>query len=179
MKWLAVAMMVVGSMAAQTKPVSEAVATPTAATINIGIALQLGMGRDAIIAQLATRYKVVKIQGDDDEWIVAEKEIPRPTIGHLGFTAGKLTYASRLWTQGQGDSYTFARALWGAMSQMGSNDQNGCSVDAPAGRSQTAETSYMRLHCGQKKIEITAINVLDGKKHYTSISEVLSSEENR
>lgn len=180
MKWLVLVMIFVGSIAAQTKPISEAAATSKPATINIGIDLQLGMSRDAIIPQLAARYKVVKIHGDDDEWIVAEKEIPMPTLGHLGFRAGRLTYASRLWTQGQGDSYTFARALWGAMSQMDSGDQRGCSVEVPASHSATAETSYMSLHCGPKKIDITAINVLDGSgRKFTSISEVLSAEENR
>ncbi|HYM77827.1 MAG TPA: hypothetical protein VE377_17765 [Candidatus Dormibacteraeota bacterium] len=181
MKWLAFTMIFVGCMVAQTKPVSEAVATPKPATINIGIDLQLGMSRDAIIPQIATMYRVVKIHGDGDEWLVAEKEIPMPTIGHLEFKAGKLTYASRLWTQGQADSYTFARALWGAMSQMDSGDQRGCSFEVPASRSATAEASYMSLHCGPKKIEIAAINVLDGsgKKHYTSISEVLSADEDR
>jgi len=180
MKWLAFAMIFVASMVAQTKPMSEAAATPKPATINIGIDLQLGMSRDAIIPQLATRYKVVKIQGDDDEWIVAEKEIPMPTIGHLGFRAGRLTYASRLWTQGEGDSYTFARALWRAMSQMDSEDQRGCSVEVPASSSATTEASYMSLHCGPKKIDIAAISVLDGTgRKYTSISEVLSAEEGR
>src|SRR5271166_994 len=149
-EWLAFAVIFVGSVVAQTKPISEAAATPKPATINIGIDLQLGMSRDAIIPQLATRYKVVKIQGEDDDWIVAEKENPMPTIGHLGFKEGRLTYASRLWTQGQGDSYTFARALWGAMSQMDSADQRGCSFEVPASRSATAEASYMSLHCGPK-----------------------------
>jgi len=181
MKWLAVAMMFVGSMVAQTNQISAATVSPTPPTINIGIALQLGMSRDSTIPQLAAKYKVVKIQGDDDEWIVEEKQNPMPTIGHLRFTAGKLTYASRIWTQGQGDNYSFAQALWGAMSQMDREDQHACVFEVPASRSPVAEMSYVRLYCGPKKIDITAINVLDGtgKKHYTSISEVLSSEEAR
>jgi hypothetical protein len=139
------------------------------------------MSRDSTISQLAARYKVVRIQGDDDEWIVKEKQNPMPTIGHLRFTAGRLTYASRVWTQGQEDNYTFAQALWGAMSQLDREDHHACSFEAPASHSPVAETSYVRLYCGPKKIDITAINVLDGtgKKHYTSISEVLSSEESR
>jgi hypothetical protein len=148
MKRLAVAMMLVGSMFAQTTQNSEAPVTPKPPTINIGIALQLGMSRDSTIPQLAARYKVVKIQGDDDEWIVEEKHDPMPTIGHLRFTAGKLTYASRIWTQGQGDNYTFAQALWGAMSQMDREDQHACSFEVPASRSPAAEMSYVRLYCG-------------------------------
>jgi hypothetical protein len=181
MKWLALVMMCIGSMVAQTKQTAEPATPPKPATINIGIDLRLGMSRDAVIPQLASRYKVVKIKGNDDEWIVKEKENPMPTIGQLGFTAGKLTYASRLWTEGQGDDYTFAQALWGAMSQMDQEDQHACSFEVPASRSKIAEISYMRLYCGPKKIEITAINVLDGtgKRRYTSISEVLSSEEHR
>lgn len=181
MKWLAVALMFVGSMVAQTKQIPEAPLTPKPPTINLGIALQLGMSRDSTIPQLAAKYKVVKIQGADDEWIVEEKQNSMPTIGHLRFTAGKLTYASRIWNQGQGDNYTFAQALWGAMSQIDREDQHACSFEVPASHSPNAEMSYVRLYCGPKKIDITAINVLDGTgtKHYTSISEVLSSEESR
>jgi hypothetical protein len=65
------------------------------------------------------------------------------------------------------------------MSQMDSEDR-GCSVEVPASSSATTEASYMSLHCGPKKIDIAAINVLDGTgRKYTSISEVLSAEEGR
>lgn len=181
MKWLAVALMFVASVVAQTKPMSEAVVPPKPPVINLGVDLQLGMSRDAIIPLLSARYKVVKIQGDGDDWIVEEKESPMTTKGHLGFTAGKLTYASRIWTQGQEDNYTFAQALWGALSQMDREDYHACSFEVPATRSASAEMSYVRLYCGPKKIDITAINVLNGtgNRHYTSISEVLSSEDFR
>jgi len=180
MKCLVVAMMLAGSMIAQTKPTAEVTATTRPPTIKIGIDLQLGMSRDAIVAQLATRYKVVKIQGDDDEWIVKEKENPMPTIAHLEFRAGKLTYASKIWSQGQRDDYAFAQAWWAAMADMDREDQHACSFEVPASHSATADMSYMRLHCGPKMIDITAINVLNGTgRHYTSISEVLSLEESR
>jgi hypothetical protein len=180
MKWIAVAIMLACSMVAQTERITEAAVSPKPPTIKIGIDLQLGMSRDVIVAQLAARYKVVKIQGDDDEWIVEQKENPMPTIGHLGFRAGKLTYASKIWTQGEGDNYTFAQALWGAMSEMERENQHACSFEVPASRSATAQMNYMRLYCGPKKIDITTISVLDGTgRHYTSLSEVLSSEADR
>jgi hypothetical protein len=179
MKWLMVAMVLIGSMVGQTKQVSDSAAVPKPPSIKIGIDLQLGMSRDAILPQLAARYKVVKIRGDDDDWMVEEKELPMPTVGQLGFTAGKLSYASRIWTQGQGDNYAFAQALWGAMSQMDREDQHACFFEVPATRSPAAEMRYVKLYCGLKKIDIAAINVFDGtgKRHYTSISEVLSSAE--
>jgi hypothetical protein len=179
MKWFLVAMIFVGSVLAQTKQMPEAVATPKPPMIDFGIDLQLGMSRDTIIPQLSARYKLVKIQGDDDEWIVEERENLMMTIGHLRFAAGKLTYASRIWTQEQQDNYTFARALWEVMSHMDREDHHACFFEVPATRSPIAEMSYVRLYCGPKKIDITAINVLNGpgKRHYTSISEVLSSEE--
>jgi len=168
-------------MVAQTQPVSNPASSPKPSTINIGIDLQLGMSRDVILPQIASRYKVVRIPGDDDEWIVEEKEIPMTTIGHLRFMAGKLTYASKIWTQGHEDDYSFAQALWGAMSQIDKEYNRSCIFDVPASRSPNAEISYVRLYCGPKKIDITAINVLNGsgKRRYASISESLSSEEVR
>jgi hypothetical protein len=181
MKLFAVLLMLAGSMVAQTKQISEAVVTPKPPRINLGIDLQLGMSREAIIPQLSARYKVDKIQGSSDEWIIEEKQNLRLTIGHLGFTAGKLSYASRIWTQGQEDNYSFAQALWGVMTQMETENQHACSFEVPATRSPSAEMSYVRLYCGPKMIDITAINVLSGtaKRHYTSIAEVLSSQESQ
>jgi hypothetical protein len=181
MKWLAVAFMFAGSVVAQTTQTSKAVLTPNSPTINIGIDLQLGMCRDAIITQLAANYKVVKVQGDGDDWLVEDKQNPITTFGLLGFHAGKLTYASRDWTQGQEDNYAFAQALWGAMSQMDKEGHHTCSFDVPNTRSPTTEISNVRFYCGKKTIDITIINIFNGSGpgHYTSISEVLSSEEFR
>jgi hypothetical protein len=178
MKWFAVALMFVGCVAAQTTRASKAASTPT---ISVGIDLQLGMSRDTIISQLAVNYKVVKIQSSEDDWLVEEKDNPITTIGHLGFHMGKLTYASRDWTQGEEDNYAFAQALWGAMSQMDKEAHHTCDFDVPTSRSPTSEISNVRFYCGAKRIDITIINVLNGtgKGHYASISEVLSSEEYR
>ena len=80
MKLFAVLLMLAGSMVAQTKQNSEAVANPKPARLNLGIDLQLGMSRDAIIPQLSERYKVDKIQRSGDEWIVEEKQDLRLTV---------------------------------------------------------------------------------------------------
>jgi hypothetical protein len=178
MKWFAVALMFVGCVVAQTTRVSRAAPAPT---INVGIDLQLGMSRDSIITQLAVNFKVVKIQSSADDWLVEEKDSPMTTIGQLGFKAGRLTFASRHWTQGKEDNYAFAQALWGAMSQMDKEAHHTCDFDVPTSRSPTSEISNVRFYCGAKRIDITIINDLNGagKGHYASISEVLSSEENR
>ena len=55
MKWIAVAIMLAGSMVAQTGQISEAAVSPKPPTIKIGIDLQLGMSREVIVTQLAAR----------------------------------------------------------------------------------------------------------------------------
>lgn len=122
------------------------------ATIEIGMPLRLGMARDGIIAQLTANYKMLKLEGSGDEWLVEEKENPMVTIGHLGFTAGKLTYASRNWTQGQEDNYDFAQAIWGVMSHMEQEGNHSCFFDVPSNRSPQAEITYVRLYCGAKRV---------------------------
>ncbi|HXM23969.1 MAG TPA: hypothetical protein VN948_22120 [Terriglobales bacterium] len=181
MKWLAVAMMLVNAGFSQTKPLTQDVPSKQP-TIYIGMELQLGMSRDGVITRLAATYRVVKVQGEEgDTWIVEEKNDPITIIGALGFTAGKLTYASRSWTQGNEDTYAFAQALWGAMAQIDKEDQHACSFSVPTSRSPTAEMSYVRLYCGPKRIDIETTNVFNGtgKGHYASIGEVLSSEKYR
>jgi hypothetical protein len=175
MKIFAIALMLVGCVVAQTSK------TGSVPTISIGIDLQLGMSRDSIITQLSVNYAVVKIQGSSDDWIVEEKGDPMTTLGVLGFKAGKLTYASRDWTQGQEDNYAFAQALWGAMSQMDKEGHHTCYFDVPTSRSPSSEISDVRYYCGPKRIDISMINVVNGngKGRYASISEVLSSEESR
>jgi len=80
--------------------------TQTTPSINIGIDLQLGMARDTVVAKLAANYKVEKLREEGDDWFVANKSTPEVWIGTLGFHNGKLTYASRLWTEGGENSYT-------------------------------------------------------------------------
>lgn len=177
MKSLALGMMIAVSVFAsgQTKEDSKQ------ATIDIGMLLRLGMARDAIITKLIGNYKVVKIDVGEDEWLVEEKDNPLVTIGHLGFKAGKLTYASRDWTQGQEDNYDFAQAIWGVMSHMDQEGNRSCSFDVPSSRSPQAEMTYVRLYCGAKRVQITTTNVLNGtgKGHYAAVSEILSSEQGR
>jgi len=96
-------------------------------SIRIGMSLQLGMPRDAIITKLSENYTVTKFKDAGDDWIVAGKDNPENWEGHLGFHGGKLTYASRSWTQGDEDKEAFAQALWGVMSHIDSEGQHSCS----------------------------------------------------
>jgi hypothetical protein len=150
-------------------------------SIWIGMQLQLGMSRDDIISKLAANYKLTKVQSAGDDWIVAEKQNTEIWQGYLGFHDAKLTYASRSWTQGGEDTFSFAQALWRAMSEMDREGHNACSFDVPTTNSPTAEIRYVRFYCGAKKIEIMTTDVLNGeaKGHHVSISEILSSEKLR
>lgn len=153
-------------------------------TIYVGTELRLGMPRDVVVARIAEHYRIVKLEGGGgDTWMVQEKsDSPVPTsIGSLGFTNGKLTYAARDWTQGDEDSYSFAQALMGAMQQMEEDGQHSCSFDAPRSRSPKAEINYLRFYCGSKRIEITRFDISSGagKGRTVQINEVLSSEQRR
>lgn len=182
MKWLVVAVMLVNAGFSQTKQLAKDVPSKQP-TIYIGMELQLGMSRDWVITHLTATCNVVKLKGEGmgDTWMVVDKDDPSTIIGNLGFIGGKLTYASRSWTQGNEDIYAFAQALWGAMAQIYKEDQHVCSFDVPTSRSPTAEMSYVRLYCGPKRINIETTNVINGtgKGHYAAIGEVLSSEKNR
>jgi len=174
-----VGFILMGYAFAQAKQVSKA--TPAKQpTIYIGIELHLGMPRDMIITRLASHYKTRKISAEagveGDEWLIEEKD-SLTSIGQLGFTEGKLTYASRDWTQGGEDGYNFAHALRGAMTQIQKEGYEGCFFDVPSSQSPIAELEYLRLYCGPKKIVITIVNETERK--YASVNEVLSSEKNR
>ena len=174
MKWIALAMMLLGSTLAQVSQVSQP-------AIDIGMELRLGMSRDAIIARLAANHKLLKV-GDGDDWLVQDKgDDQATTLGQLGFHAGKLTYASRYWTQGTEDAYGFAQVLHGAMAQMESEGRSTCSFDVPTSRSPIAEMKWIRFYCGPKRIEITTTNMLSGaaKGRFVYVKEILSSEKKR
>jgi len=175
---LAIILLAVTQAASAQVKITPATKPSIEASIWIGMSLQLGMPRDAIITKLSENYRVTKVQAVPDDWVVAEKSNPEIWEGYLGFQGGKLTYASRSWTQGQEDKYAFAQALWGAMSQMESEGQHSCFFEVPTTRSPAAEIRYVRFYCGAKRIEIMLTNVLNGeaKGQQVSISEILSSE---
>lgn len=152
------------------------------ATIFVGTELHLGMPRDAVLARIAEHYRIVKVEGGGDTWLVQEKsDSPFTSIGSLGFTNGKLTYAARDWTQGDEDTYSFAQALIGAMQQMEKDGEHSCFFDAPTSRSPKAEINYLRFYCGPKRVDITSFDISSGagKGRTVQINEVLSSEQHR
>ena len=150
-------------------------------TIYVGTELRLGMPRDAVLARItANNYRVVKMQYDGDDWMVQEKSDSPvvSSIGFLGFTNGKLTYASRDWTQGDEDAYEFAEALRGAMKQMEDDGQHSCFFDTPRSLSPRVEMNSLRFYCGSKHVDITSSDISTGvaQGRHVQINEVLSSE---
>jgi hypothetical protein len=176
-----VALMMIASAVAQVKGAPEPGPALDRDTIDIGFELRIGMDRDVVITRLEVSYKVVKIQAEGDSWMVQDKRDSNVLVGSLRFTTGKLTYASRRWAQGDEDSYNFAEALWGAMSQINKEGHNSCRFDVPTNRMPTSEWKYVDFYCGSKRIEIGMADIFNGsgKGHYVSIDEVLSSEKNR
>jgi hypothetical protein len=139
------------------------------------------MSKEAAISRLAEDYKLVRIQGAGDEWLVQSKSAPIVDYGHLGFHNGKLTYAAKNWTQGDEDTYAFGQALHGAIDEFVKEGRHQCYIDTATTRSPDADMRSILLTCRAKKLTIRSTQVLSGvgKGQYTEINEVLSSEEYR
>ena len=173
--------LMVALLAASPTPAQLSQAPVKAPTIFIGMELRLGMPKDVVISTLAATYKTLKLQGTGDDWFVQEKDDPPTTIGLLGFTDGRLTYAVRNWTQGYEDTFQFGQALHGAMAAIQREGHNSCLFDVSNNRSPTADMRDVRLSCGPKRIEVSTVEVLNGtgKGRYAYVKEILSSGKNR
>jgi hypothetical protein len=147
----------------------------------IGENLELGMSKDVLISRLAENYKLVKIQGSGDDWFVQSKTEPMVSYGMVGFTGGKLTYASKDWTQGDEDTSAFTQALHGALDSFTKEGRSVCNIVTPTERSNVAELKYIILFCGAKKLQILYTHVLSGqgRGEAVQINEVISSEKSR
>ena len=154
-------------------------------SIFLGVDLHLGMERDDVLTKLKAFYGLTKIQtdGGNEKWMIRDNSDDKtslPLVGTVRFTAGKLTYVSRRWSRGDEDNFDFAQLFRAAIDQIGKEGYHNCRFTIPTSRTPDSEFVYVDLCCGPKMIEIAIVDVSrgEGKGHYVSIDEVLTSEEN-
>lgn len=153
-----------------------------AESIWIGTELRLGMAKEAIMAHLTPSYKLVRISAGEDDWFVGDNGDPTVVYGSLGFTNGKLTYATKTWTPHERrDGFALAQAIHGALTEFAQEDKHVCYMDTVSKREPHTEHKQIWLSCGGKRLEISINEVFSGsiKGQYVDVREVLSSEKNR
>src|SRR5208282_5142195 len=76
-------------------------------TIRVGVDLQLGLSRDAVLSRLGDKYKLTKIGPMGDSWVVESSDSSAASYGSLVFKNGILDSASKNWSHVD-DEGTFA-----------------------------------------------------------------------
>jgi hypothetical protein len=130
-----------------------------------GLHLLPGADEKTTVAELGSRYKSVqkmgmKAPGNIDQYIV-EKE-NHDTVGVVTFKDGTLSKAYLDWTPADATPYAFVEAVQGVVEAMKSDGM--CEIQTGTIREPRYLNENSMIVCGQKYIQITAIDSAQFKK---------------
>jgi len=140
--------------------------------------LKLGMPKDAVIATLATQYRV-EPAGGEEWWSVDAKQDQSVHVGNLGFESGRLIYVLKrhFYTDKGTGAFALANALHVVLTAFLHEQGNACSVSTSMYDALTNETKRMAITCGRKTLTMEAVHLTDptGAPDWVMIEESLGA----
>src|SRR5690349_6414054 len=106
-----------------------------------GVSLRLGMMKPQVIDKLADN-KLNKI--DEDMWVVASGAGQNSEVQ---FTNGRLSFAERPWSNGEGD---ITEPLFGLVNSLNQEGFSACNIVADVKSDPTMTAHRVSMNCGEK-----------------------------
>ena len=130
-----------------------------------GLKLKRGDPRDNVIRGLSTLYDLIKLkssEGEEDSWLIAEKEDHDSYLGVVSFADGKIRRVARFrkWTQDE-DSVELAQRLCDLVKQL--TDQRGEHLEVTAKTNDSGKYTVrgIEMISGDKRISLNLISHAD------------------
>lgn len=126
-----------------------------------GAVLKKGTPRTAAMRDLSKLYELQKLksaEGDEDSWLITEKETPDNYLGVVSFADGKLNRVARFrkWTQDQ-DSVELAQRLCDLVEQLTKQRGGQLEVTTKTNDSGKFTVRGMEMISGDKRISLNLI----------------------
>jgi hypothetical protein len=146
-------------------------------TIQLGSQrLALGMPRELVLSSFAGDYRLIRMPGWEDGWLVMNKITPARVLGVIGqlyFKDGKLLRVRAEWDgSGQEKGAELMQRFLLLLSEFEKEDKKICSIKTQQGPSGI--TGY--ITCGRRYIEVNAgshVGLDNLQQQYVIVSEVL------
>jgi len=169
----------VGSEATKSRQVASDISTAQGSLAIPGVTVTKGASRDSVIRQLSNLYELQQLKsadGEEDSWLISEKQESDNYIGVVSFAAGKVRRVARFrkWTQDD-DSVELAQRFCDLMEKLTSERGSQANIVARTTDSGKVSVRGVELVFGDKRVSVNVIsrNDTDSKQTEVHLDEVV------
>lgn len=144
-----------------------------------GLTVTKGASRESVMRQLSHLYDVQKLksaEGEQDSWLISEKQQSDNYVGVVSFAAGKVRRVARFrkWTQDD-DSVELAQRFCDLLEKLTSERGNQANIVARTTDNGTISVRGVELVFGDKRVSVNVIsrNDADSKQTEVHLDEVV------
>ena len=182
--WIATAaMLIIGPFAISTPAVGPDTTklqapNPQLATIQgsldfSGVRITKGDPRENVVQQLSGRYELRKLksaQGEEDSWLISEKEQPDNYVGVVSFDSGRVRRVAgfRKWTQND-DSVELGQRLCDLLEKLTRERGTQASITARKNESGGVSVRGVEMVFGDKRVSFNIVSRGDGDAKQTEV----------
>jgi len=132
-----------------------------------------GASRESVIRQLSNLYELQKLRsadGEEDSWLISEKQESDNYIGVVSFAAGKVRRVARFrkWTQDD-DSVELAQRFCDLMEKLTSEHGSQANIVARTTDSGKISVRGVELVFGDKRVSVNVISHNDTDSKQTEV----------
>ena len=138
-----------------------------------GVTLTKGAPRESVIQQLSRLYELQKLrseQGEEDSWLISDKEQPDNYVGVVSFASGRVRRVARFrkWTQDD-DSVELAQRLCDLLEKL--TKERGSKADIVARTTDSGKVTVrgVELVFGDKRVSFNVVSRNDPDSTHTEV----------
>jgi len=163
----------VGSETSKSRLPTPAISTAQGSLAIPGVTVTKGDSRESVMRQLSHLYELQKLksaQGEEDSWLISEKQDSDNYVGVVSFTAGKVRRIARFrkWTQDD-DSVELAQRLCDLLEKLTSERGNKASIEARTTDSGNVSIRGVELVFGDERVSVNVISRGDADSKHTEV----------
>ncbi|MFY9742604.1 MAG: hypothetical protein WBQ72_04450 [Terriglobales bacterium] len=163
----------VGSETAKSRSSTPAISTAQGSLGIPGVTVTKGDSRESVMRQLSHLYELQKLksaQGEEDSWLISEKQDSDNYVSVVSFAAGKIRRVARFrkWTQDD-DSVELAQRLCDLLEKLTSERGNKASIEARTTDSGNVSVRGVELVFGDKRVSVNVISRGDSDSKQTEV----------
>ncbi len=163
----------VGNDKATARPAEHQLSTTQGSLILAGLAIAKGDPQDKVMQQLSRLYELQKLrsaQGEEDSWLISEKEQPDNYVGVVSFDSGRVRRVARFrkWTQDD-DSVELAQRFCDLLEKLTHERGNQAHITARQNQSGGVSVRGVEMVFGDKRISFNIVSREDGDAKQTEV----------
>jgi len=163
----------VGSEVSKSRQPSPMISTVQGSLAIPGLTVAKGASRESVMLQLSTFYDLQKLksaEGEEDSWLISEKQESDNYVGVVSFAAGKVRRVARFrkWTQDD-DSVELTQRFCDLLEKLTSERGNQANIVTRTRDSGNISVRAVELVFGDKRVSVNVISRDDSDFKQTEV----------